>query len=237
MSRPPLFSSSALPVSCSLPPSDVSTPPMGSVEELFGGSEDFTITSDPASQSPDDQYFDLIIGELEDLLLDEAFNDHQKQFLLSHCKQFQLPANYDGDAVTAANTTENQLIHTHIFDLYTSHMEEFITKFLATRVGSAFSMEKFLDLLEQKRTQRGEEEDYYGLSGDVFDLLLSLTEFQQFKILIMEMLAETYKEEKEENGENCEMTGEKKNGGKSKGKQSNLLDLAPTVISLSKRKV
>ncbi len=233
---------------------------VGSVEELFGTEEEFTYSCDSAAQTPDDQYFDSVIGQLEDLLLDPEFNSHQRRFLELHCRQFTLPDDYDGDSFGAAARTENALQHTEIFQQYTDQMEQFIEAFLSQRIQD-FSMAKFLSILDRKRLESGvedESQEFLGFSGDVFDLLLSLTDFQQFKVLIIETLADVTQKENERNSEQKDdQMGEsggnrgkteeldfglsitglsvgKSNNSKGKSNKGNKLELAPTVTPLTK---
>merc|ERR1712194_57042 len=111
----------------------------------------------------DDDFFDASIGVLEEIIMGEEFNQQQHSFMEAHCEAF------DRD-------TELKLEFTEIFQEYTAILEHHIEDGLTQGVPD-FSMERFLGLLEKR-----EEE----VSTDVFDMLLSLSDFEMFRTQMCE---------------------------------------------------
>jgi ADP-ribosylation factor-like protein 2-binding protein len=88
---------------------------------------------------------------------------------------------------------ENKLIYTEIFQRYTSLVEQFLDERLRAAV-PGFTMDAFMDMLGER--DEGE------LDGEVFDLLLSLSDFSAFKDLML-----AYRAEGEEGGAACGLQG------------------------------
>ncbi|KAI8928172.1 the ARF-like 2 binding protein BART-domain-containing protein [Entophlyctis helioformis] len=131
---------------------------------------------DIAFESPinsDDARFDTVVGELEDVLMDDAFLKLQTTFFAKHHKHFD-----DSD--------ENKLEYMDIFQKYTSQIEKYLSKRLSARL-PWFSMSAFMEMLKD----RPEQTD----GGEVFEMLHSLGDFNEFKDLILD-----YKREQEGRG-------------------------------------
>ena len=82
----------------------------------FGGDADeqhFELV-DHGKHNADDDYFDEVVGCLQEILLDEEFERMQKAFSTEHCMQFEA-------------TEENKLVYTTIFKQYTDTIEAFLT--------------------------------------------------------------------------------------------------------------
>lgn len=82
----------------------------------FGGEEDekqFEIV-DNGNQNPEDDYFDQVVGCIQEILLDEEFERMQKAFSTEHCMQFEA-------------TEENKLVYTSVFKEYTNTIEAYLT--------------------------------------------------------------------------------------------------------------
>ena len=75
------------------------------------------------------------------------------------------------------DTDENKLVYTELFESYTERIEAFLADALAARLGPGFAMERLLEVVRR----RGEDE----LAGDVWDLLLSLSDFNECKALML----------------------------------------------------
>ena len=61
----------------------------------------------------DDDYFDQVVGCLQEIILDPSFDSMQKTFSRQHCMQFEA-------------TEENKLVYTTIFNEYTQTIETYI---------------------------------------------------------------------------------------------------------------
>ena len=120
-------------------------------ELLFGG-------DDGQASTPEDQRFDAIVGCLEEVLMNPEFQLGQDAFCEEHCHKF-------------FNDEENRLEYMPLFQEYSTFIETFIADSLAQQI-EGFSMEEFQDMLENREGE---------ICGDIFDLLLSLSDFQEFK--------------------------------------------------------
>ncbi|KAL6622247.1 ADP-ribosylation factor-like protein 2-binding protein-like protein [Neocallimastix sp. 'constans'] len=130
------------------------------------------------SYSSKDEKFDSIIGAIEDIILDEEFNNNQEKFFKENCEVFE-------------DNEENKLIYTDIFNSYTEKIEKYLDTKLKQKF-SWFDMTEFLTMLKERN-----EEDMF---GDVFDILTSLGDFNSFKEMII-----AYK--KESHGEGFDLSG------------------------------
>merc|ERR1711907_146710 len=110
-----------------------------------------------------DAMFDMIVGKLEEILMDDNFNEQTTQFMQQNCAYFDR-----GD--------EQKLEYMTIFQRYTDLIEEHIERALVEGVPD-FCMEKFLEMLEQRQDE---------VSEDVTEMLLSLSDFEVFKESVLE---------------------------------------------------
>ena len=120
-------------------------------ELLFGGDEG-------SSSTPEEQRFDAIVGCLEEVLMNPEFQLKQDAFCEEHCHKF-------------FQDEENRLEYMPLFQEYSTLIETFIDVSLTEKL-DGFSMDEFQELLEE---HEGE------ICGDIFDLLLGLSDFQEFK--------------------------------------------------------
>jgi len=118
--------------------------------------------------SGEDDMFDAMVGKLEEIIMDDEFNGQLTEFMQTHCTCFER-----GD--------EYKLEYTEIFQQYTTLIEEHVERGLREGIPD-FCMEKFLALLEEREDE---------ISADVFDMLLSLSDFEVFKEQMVE-----YKEQR-----------------------------------------
>ncbi|KAJ3015884.1 UNVERIFIED_CONTAM: ADP-ribosylation factor-like protein 2-binding protein [Siphonaria sp. JEL0065] len=125
------------------------------------------------SASREDELFDLIVGALEDLLMEDSFVDFQNKFMKKNCKHFS----------TAED--ENKLVYMDIFSSYNAKVEAYIEKKLRQEIPD-FNMADFLNLLRSRPEQ---------LEGDVFDMMASIGDFSAFKEMMF-----SFKQEQEGNG-------------------------------------
>eukprot|EP00471_Norrisiella_sphaerica_P007498 CAMPEP_0184491482 /NCGR_PEP_ID=MMETSP0113_2-20130426/20521_1 /TAXON_ID=91329 /ORGANISM="Norrisiella sphaerica, Strain BC52" /LENGTH=146 /DNA_ID=CAMNT_0026875865 /DNA_START=180 /DNA_END=620 /DNA_ORIENTATION=- len=116
----------------------------------------------------DTLFFDNTVGALQDILLDSKFEKLQNAYLDKHCQVFD------------AESKENKLEYMPIFKNWVSLIEKFITEELTTRV-KGYSSEKFSEMMKKKSDE---------ITGDVFDMLMSLSDFEEFRSLILSYKAE-----------------------------------------------
>lgn len=110
----------------------------------------------------DDDYFDQVVGCLQDIILNPQFDQMQKSFSVENCMQFEA-------------TEENKLVYTSIFQKYTATIESYINEKLTEMVDN-FSMERFIVLLETRKDQ---------IEEPIYDLLLSFSDFSSFKEMML----------------------------------------------------
>lgn len=113
--------------------------------------------------SENDTQFDLVIGHIEDIVVDHTFQTKQMDFFDKHYTEFE-------------NTEENKLSYTPIFQEYVSMLEKHIEKELVKRMPS-FSMKNFMNLLNERKNE---------VSQELLELLLSFTDFLTFKELMID---------------------------------------------------
>lgn len=126
-------------------------------DDLGRGSEDLATDVDASSAR-----FDEIIGSLQDLVMDASFEERQGAFGRAHCHHFE-------------DTDENKLVYMQLFEQYNSVLEKTIDEHLRATV-DGFSMDEFVGMLSERQDE---------LDGDVFDLLLTLSDFAAFKELML----------------------------------------------------
>jgi hypothetical protein len=161
-----------------------------------------------ASSTEGDARFHAAVGALEAAAMDPEFRDAVEAFCRKHCWEFTPPSDPEGGSTpSAAGDGEYRLEWTERYQEYTTMIETQLERALSAAVAD-FDMDWFMRELET----RAEEE---GIENDVFDLLLSLGDFQEFVSLML-----SYREEEEA-----------KKGKPSS--QSAFGGLAPTVTSLS----
>mmetsp|Transcript_20629 Transcript_20629/g.28565 ORF Transcript_20629/g.28565 Transcript_20629/m.28565 type:complete len:215 (-) Transcript_20629:250-894(-) len=129
--------------------------------------EDIDFVDDGGGQTSEDNLFDQIIGALEDLLISPAFEALQHSFAEEHCEVFE-----EG---------ENKLTYTEIFEQYTNMLESAFHTHLTSEV-EGFDMSHFGGMLNERKDT---------LDGEVFDMLLTMTEFESFKELMLSYKQET----------------------------------------------
>ena len=134
--------------------------------ELEAGIEveekEFTIES-KGSGNYDDDYFDMVVGHMQDTVFDPKFTEAQAKFFADFSKEFD-------------STEENKMIYTEIFQKYKVSIESYIENKLVERI-PGFKMATFLKLLEKRAGQ---------IDDQLADTLLSCTDFLLFKQLMLE---------------------------------------------------
>merc|ERR1711998_302205 len=132
------------------------------VEDDEDEEEDLAFVSNGGGSGEDD-IFDAIVGKLEEIIMDEEFSEQTTEFMGVHCVHFER-----GD--------EQKLEYTDIFQRYTTLIEEHVERGLSEGVPD-FSMEQFLSILEEREDE---------VSADVFDMLLTMSDFELFKEQMLE---------------------------------------------------
>ncbi|XP_061773043.1 ADP-ribosylation factor-like protein 2-binding protein isoform X1 [Nerophis ophidion] len=135
------------------------------VEMVDMEDETFAISSSSAI----DTAFDSVIGCIEDIIMEEEFQQLQLSFLEKHYQEFD-------------NTEENKLSYTTIFNDYVEQLEKYVEQQLIRRI-PGFNMSTFIEHLMQHKDE---------VSGDIVDILLSFIDFMAFKEMVLQ-----YKVEKE----------------------------------------
>ncbi|KAH0619477.1 hypothetical protein JD844_000132 [Phrynosoma platyrhinos] len=117
--------------------------------------------------SPSDAEFDAVVGSLEDIIMDDDFQLIQRSFMDKYYQEFD-------------DTEENKLIYTPIFNEYICLVEKYIEEKLLDRI-PGFSMSAFTLSLQQHKDE---------IAGDIFDMLLTFTDFLAFKEMFLDYRAE-----------------------------------------------
>jgi len=138
-------------------------------EDLEEEEEDIAYVSTGGNSGEDDM-FDMMVGKLEEIIMEDDFNEQTTQFLVQHCGVFE-------------RGEEHKLEYHDIFQQYTALIEQHIEKGLREGV-PGFDMAQFLEMLEKREDE---------VSADVFEMLLSLSDFETFKESIL-----AYKEQRVE---------------------------------------
>lgn len=121
--------------------------------------EDITVSKSSAK----DTKFDEIVGHIEDIVVSDEFQTMNDGFLDKHYASFE-------------DTEENKLIYTPIFNEYTATVEKLIETELGKRI-KEFDMVSFMQELPCRREE---------ISEELYDMLLSFTDFLMFKELMLD---------------------------------------------------
>ncbi|XP_005182347.2 ADP-ribosylation factor-like protein 2-binding protein [Musca domestica] len=115
------------------------------------------------------EFFDEVIGHIEDIVLSEEFQQMQEEFLEQHWNCFE-------------TGEENKLEYMDIFEEYSNKFESHIMQELQHRMDD-FNMEKFVEELSSYDSHQ----DPYGFGdSEIFELLQSFSDFQTFKDLMLD---------------------------------------------------
>ncbi|XP_042352537.1 ADP-ribosylation factor-like protein 2-binding protein [Plectropomus leopardus] len=133
------------------------------VEMVDMDEENFAVSSSSAAEAA----FDAVIGCIEDIIMEEDFQQLQQTFMEKHYLEFE-----DSD--------ENKLSYTPIFNEYVDLLEKHLEQQLMERI-PGFNMNTFIELLVKQKEE---------VPGDIFDMMLSFTDFMAFKEMCLEYRAE-----------------------------------------------
>ncbi|XP_039624141.1 ADP-ribosylation factor-like protein 2-binding protein [Polypterus senegalus] len=148
---------------------------MAAIETSEGedvGKEEFLALSFSGS----DATFDTIIGYIEHVIVDDKFQQLQRNFMENYYLEFE-------------ESEENNLNYPALFKEYKEQLGKYIEEQLVARM-PGFSMESFTGSLEKHKEKITEE---------IFEMLLSFKNFLAFKKMILD-----YRAEKEGRGPNLE---------------------------------
>ena len=116
-----------------------------------------------SKSSSQDTKFDEIVGHIEDIVVSDTFQSMNEDFLNKHYNQFE-------------DTEENKLIYTPIFNEYVATVEKVIENELNERIKN-FDMTAFMQELPCRKDE---------ISEEIFEMLLSFTDFVMFKELMLD---------------------------------------------------
>nr|KAF6409004.1 ADP ribosylation factor like GTPase 2 binding protein [Rousettus aegyptiacus] len=131
--------------------------------------ESFALSFSSAS----DAEFDAVVGYLEDIIMDDEFQLLQRNFMDKYYQEFE-------------DTEENKLTYTPIFNEYISLVEKYIEEQLLERI-PGFNMAAFTTTLHILFFCRHHKDE---VAGDIFDMLLTFTDFLAFKEMFLDYRAE-----------------------------------------------
>ncbi|CAB1423474.1 unnamed protein product [Pleuronectes platessa] len=133
------------------------------VEMVDMDEENFAVSSSSATDSA----FDAVIGCIENIIMEEEFQQLQQSFMEKHYLEFD-------------NSDENKLCYTTIFKEYVDRLEKHLEQQLMERIPD-FNMNTFIELLMQHKDE---------VAGDIVEMLLTFTDFMAFKEMFLEYRAE-----------------------------------------------
>ncbi|XP_065064481.1 ADP-ribosylation factor-like protein 2-binding protein [Rhopilema esculentum] len=109
-----------------------------------------------------DEKFDHTVGALEDIVMDDGFQDLQDTFMEKYYQEFE-------------DTEENKLVYMDIFKEYTDMLEQHIEQHLTEKIPS-FSMDEFQKNIMSRRDQ---------IDLEIFDMLQTMSDFLEFKQMFL----------------------------------------------------
>ncbi|KAM3870088.1 ADP-ribosylation factor-like protein 2-binding protein [Diretmus argenteus] len=133
------------------------------IEMVDIGEENLAISNSSAGDSA----FDAVIGSIEDIIMENEFQQLQQSFMEKHYLEFD-------------DSEENKLSYTPIFNEYVNLLEKHLEQQLMERI-PGFNMNAFIVLLMQHKDE---------VLGDIFDILMSFTDFMAFKEMFVYYRAE-----------------------------------------------
>ncbi|NP_957295.2 ADP-ribosylation factor-like protein 2-binding protein [Danio rerio] len=125
--------------------------------------EDFSVSK----SSDADAEFDIVIGNIEDIIMEDEFQHLQQSFMEKYYLEFD-------------DSEENKLSYTPIFNEYIEILEKHLEQQLVERI-PGFNMDAFTHSLKQHKDE---------VSGDILDMLLTFTDFMAFKEMFTDYRAE-----------------------------------------------
>lgn len=114
-----------------------------------------------------DSRFDMVIGAIEDIVMDEEFQVLQHSFLEKYFHEFD-------------DSEENRFIYTDIHTEYVNLVEKYLNNRLLEKIPQ-FSLPEFMNQMINRKNE---------LDGEIFELLLTFSDFLTFKEMILDYKAE-----------------------------------------------
>ena len=132
----------------------------------------FEVVDSGEHQNEQTNLIDAVVGKLEEILVDESFETARMDFCRKNCDIFD-------------HAEENKLEYTVLFRNFSELVEKTLEERLKVEFPQ-FTVPWFVDMLKDEPCD-----------GDVFDMLFALSDFQEFK----EMMVSFKKEKEVESGE------------------------------------
>ncbi|XP_067651018.1 ADP-ribosylation factor-like protein 2-binding protein isoform X1 [Haliotis asinina] len=120
-----------------------------------------------SSSNTMDSKFDITIGHIEDIIMEEEFQSQQRNFLEKYYIQFE-------------DTEENKFVYTDIHTEYVNLVEKYLSDELLKRI-PGFSMQDFSKQLIERKDE---------LEGEIFEILLTFSDFLAFKEMFLDYRAD-----------------------------------------------
>ncbi|XP_060059956.1 ADP-ribosylation factor-like protein 2-binding protein [Erinaceus europaeus] len=117
--------------------------------------------------SVSDAEFDTVVGHLGDIIMDDEFQILRRNFMDKYYQEFE-------------DTEKNKFTYTSIFNEYISLVEKYIEEQLLEQI-PAFDMAAFTTTLQHHKDE---------VAGNIFDMLLTFTDFLAFKEMFLDYRAE-----------------------------------------------
>ncbi|KAK3600953.1 hypothetical protein CHS0354_004160 [Potamilus streckersoni] len=117
--------------------------------------------------SVSDTKFDVTIGHIEDIIMEEEFQTAQNEFLEKYYHEFE-------------DTEENKFIYTDLHREYVSLIEKYLNEELCKRMPD-FDMGEFTKQLMARKNE---------LEGEIFEMMLTFSDFLAFKQMFLDFRAE-----------------------------------------------
>jgi len=115
------------------------------------------------SVDDDEKRFNLVVGHVEDILMDANFTQLLNKFMEKHWLEFD-------------DSEENKLVYTNIFKEYLETIEKYLEEQLLKKMPN-FCMEHFEEDLRHREKN---------LEGEVFEVLETFTDFCAFKSMFLD---------------------------------------------------
>ncbi|XP_044751018.1 ADP-ribosylation factor-like protein 2-binding protein [Coccinella septempunctata] len=114
-------------------------------------------------ENDSDGYFATVIGNIEDVIMEDDFSKLLTSFMDKHWREFE-------------DAEENKLIYTDIFKEYLETIEKYIEEKLRKNI-AGFDMNIFENELKKRENE---------LDGQIFEILDTFSNFEAFKSMLLD---------------------------------------------------